>query len=84
MIGGQGRALGHKMAVTLALARLPLPTALGLQLCQHQWHEPLTMPEALFPLVLLSIDIYYDQLSPTAPQLPLGPPGRAPSSEAPP
>ena len=40
MIGGQGRALGHKMAVTLALARLPLPTALGLQLCQHQWHEP--------------------------------------------
>ena len=32
--------MGHKMAVTLALARLPLPTALGLQLCQHQWHEP--------------------------------------------
>ena len=62
MIGGQGRALGHKMAVTLALARLPLPTALVfLQLCQ-QWHEPRpTMPEALFPLVLLSIDIYYDQ-----------------------
>ena len=81
--------MGHKMAVTLALARLPLPTALGLQLCQHQWHvapSPPTMPEALFPLVLLriSIDIYYDQLSPTAPQLPLEPPGRAPSSEAPP
>ena len=53
--------MGHKMAVTLALARLPLPTALGLQLCQHQWHEPPTMPGALFPLVLLSIDIYYDQ-----------------------